>query len=117
VPSAGAPEDVVEIFRDILLSAPAGQFKSSDAPLIEAYAQAVSLSRQAAQEIAVHGAVVGGRPSPWIHCQEKAHRSCVALSQRLRLSPQHRDDSRAAGRRAVGPQPSAYEVMGEVDDA
>jgi hypothetical protein len=45
-PSDGAPEDVVTIFREILQSAPANHFKVGDAPLVEAYAQAISLARQ-----------------------------------------------------------------------
>ena len=116
-PSEGAPEDVVVIFRQILASAPAEQFKVGDAPLVEAYAQAISLARQAALEIATNGAVIGGRPSPWIHCQEKAHRAIAALAMRLRLSPQHRADSRSAGRKADQAPRSIYEIMREQDAA
>jgi phage terminase small subunit len=115
-PSAGAPADVVEIFAEILASAPANHFKTGDAPLVEAYAQAISLARQAAQEIAAHGPVIGGRPSPWIHVQEKAHRAHAALSMRLRLSPQHRADSRSAMRKADEASKSTYEIMREMDD-
>jgi hypothetical protein len=107
----------VAIFRQILASAPAGHFKVGDAPLVEAYAQAIALARQSALEIAANGPVIGGRPSPWIHCQEKAHRAIAALSMRLRLSPQHRADSRSAGRKADGLSPSVYEIMGHDDDA
>jgi hypothetical protein len=114
-PSPSAPADVCEIFAEILASAPATHFKAGDAPLIEAYAQAISLARQAAQEIATRGPVIGGRPSPWIHVQEKAHRAHAALSMRLRLSPQHRADSRSAGRKADGPARSVYEIMRDVD--
>jgi hypothetical protein len=102
-PSAGAPADVVEIFAEILASAPATHFKTGDAPLIEAYAAAVSLARQSAQEMSANGPVIGGRPSPWVHCQEKAMRAIAALAMRLRLSPQHRADSRSAMRKADGP--------------
>jgi phage terminase small subunit len=114
-PSMGAPAAVVEIFREILTSAPADHFKVGDAPLVEAYAQAIALARQSAQELAANGPVIGGRPSPWIHCQEKAHRAIAALSMRLRLSPQHRADSRSAGRKADGVSRSVYDIMRDVD--
>jgi phage terminase small subunit len=110
-PSDGAPEDVAAIFRQLLASAPADHFKAGDAPLVEAYAQAISLARQSALEISANGPVIGGRPSPWIHCQEKAHRAIAALSMRLRLSPQHRADARSAGRKANDPPMSIYESM------
>jgi phage terminase small subunit len=115
-PSSGAPADVVEIFREILASAPANHFKTGDAPLVEAYAQAISLARQSAHEIATNGAVIAGRPSPWVHCQEKAMRAIAALSMRLRLSPQHRADSRSAMRKADGEAKSTYDIMKEMDD-
>jgi hypothetical protein len=85
-------------------------------PLIEAYADAVVLARQAAAALAREGPVVGGR-TPWLVVQEKAHRSLAALSMRLRLSPQHRADSRSAGRQADKQPRSIYEVMRETDDA
>jgi hypothetical protein len=115
-PSAGAPADVCEIFAEILASAPATHFKTGDAPLVEAYAQAISLARQSAHEIAANGPVIGGRPSPWVHCLEKAQRGITALSMRLRLSPQHRADSRSAMRKADGEARSTYEIMREMDD-
>jgi hypothetical protein len=115
-PSVGAPEDVRAIFTEILASAPADHFKVGDAPLVEAYAQAISLARQSALEISTNGPVIGGRPSPWIHCQEKAHRAIAALSMRLRLSPQHRADSRSAGRKADGPPKSIYQILAETED-
>ena len=85
------------VFSEIVRSAPAEHFKVGDAPLIQAYAEAICLARQSALELAATGPVVGGRTSPWIVCQEKAHRAISALSMRLRLSPQHRADSRSAG--------------------
>jgi hypothetical protein len=114
-PSPGAPEDVRTIFAEILASAPAAHFKVGDAPLVEAYAQAISLARQSALEIATNGPVIGGRPSPWVHCQEKAMRAIAALSMRLRLSPQHRADSRSAGRKADDATRSIYDIMRETE--
>jgi phage terminase small subunit len=116
-PSYGAPEVVTVIFREILQAAPADHFKPGDAPLIQAYAEAIALARQASLELAANGPVIGGRPSPWVHCQEKAHRAIAALSMRLRLSPQHRADSRSAGRKANERPPSIYEIMRGEQDA
>jgi hypothetical protein len=114
-PSSGAPDEVRELFAEITRSAPDGHFKASDRHLIEQYAQAIVLARQATTELAATGPVVQGRASAWLIVLEKAHRSSVALAARLRLAPQSRADSRSAGRKADGPPRSAYEVMHEVD--
>jgi phage terminase small subunit len=91
-PSPDAPEAVVAVFREILAATPADHFRPGDVPLIQAYAEAIVLARQAAQELTATGPVIGGRTSPWIVVQEKAHRSIAAMAMRLRLSPQHRAD-------------------------
>jgi hypothetical protein len=115
-PSSTAPDEVRQLFAEIVRSVPAEHFKPSDAPLIQEYAGAVALARQAAVALAAEGPVVGGRANPWLIVQEKSVRAMAALSARLRLSPQHRADSRSAGRKADGPGRSVYEVMRDVDD-
>jgi hypothetical protein len=115
-PSAEAPDDVVAVFGEIVAATPDGHFRASDSPLIQGYAEAIVLARQAAAALAREGPVIGGRASPWIVVQEKAHRSLASLSMRLRLSPQHRADSRSAGRRADQPPSSVYAMMDEMDD-
>jgi hypothetical protein len=112
VPSADAPEDVVAVFREILAATAADHFRAGDAPLIQSYAEAICLARRAAIELDRDGPVIAGRTSPWLTVQEKAHRAIAALSARLRLSPQHRLESKVAGRRADGPRPSVYDTMG-----
>src|SRR5262245_61019611 len=109
-PSSDAPANVAEIFAELLANAPREHFRSGDAALIEAYAQAISLSRQAWSELSTNGPVIDGRPSAWITVLEKAHRSLVALAARLRLAPQSRADSRSTAR-AAGPRPSIYELI------
>jgi len=116
-PSPDAPSDVVAVFGEIVAATPAGHFRASDAPLIQGYAEAIVLARQAANALAREGPVVAGRGSPWVVVQEKAHRAMSMLSMRLRLSPQHRADSRSAGRNADRPGPSVYAMMDEMDDA
>jgi hypothetical protein len=115
-PSPEAPPEVVEVFGEIVRAAPAEHFRAGDAPLIEGYAQAIVLSRQATTALAAEGPVVAGRTNPWLVCQEKSHRAIAALSARLRLSPQHRADSRSAMRKADGPPRSIYAMMDEADD-
>lgn len=69
------------------------------------------MARRAAVELDRDGPVIGDRASPWLIVQEKAHRAMAALSMRLRLSPQHRADSRSAGRRQDDQPRSIYDVM------
>jgi Phage terminase, small subunit len=114
-PSSGAPDEVRELFAEIVRSVPDGHFKSPDRHLIEQYAQAIALARQATTELAATGPVVQGRASAWLIVLEKAHRSTVALAARLRLAPQSREDSRSAGRKADGPARSTYEIMRDVE--
>jgi len=101
------------IFIDIVAACDANHFRASDLPLLCRYAEACALAEQAAQELRQGGAVIGGRPSPWIMVQEKANRTIVALSMRLRLSPQ----SRAPNNPSRKPPTSAYDRMRiETDD-
>jgi hypothetical protein len=100
-PSLSAAEQGV--FLDIVASVAAGHFQSSDLPLLCRYAEAIALAELAAQEIRRGDAVVNGRPSAWITVQEKAVRAIVALSMRLRLSPQARKQYAAPP-----PRPMSY---------
>jgi hypothetical protein len=116
-PSSDAPAAVRAIFAEILRSAPQGHFQAGDVHLIEQYAQAIVLARQASAELAKCGPVIGGKTNAWLVVLEKAHRSSFALAARLRLAPQSRADSRSAGRRAGEPRPSIYGLMGDLDHA
>ena len=105
------------LFAEIVGSVPREHFRLGDSHLIEQYAQAVLLARQAWSELQANGPVTAdGRCSPWVVVLEKAHRSSVALAARLRLSPQSRADSRSAGRAAAGVRPSVYQLMEGADD-
>ena len=108
----GASDVVKAIIQEIVSSVDADWFRPSDFPLLESYGEAIVLERAAYREIATNGAVVNGRPSPWLNVAEKSTRAIVALSARLRLSPQNRTDPKTAGR-AKGPGPSIYDAMGE----
>lgn len=65
--------------------------------LVSQYAGAADLAAQAQARLDQDGAVVDGRASPWLQVLEKASRSCVALSARLRICPQSRFDRLVAG--------------------
>jgi hypothetical protein len=114
-PSSAASDAVRAVFSEVVRAAPAEHFKTGDEHLIEAFAQAVVLARQASAELTERGPVIEGRTSPWIVVLEKQHRAISAISARLRLSPQHRADSRSAGRKADQLPRSVYEVMREQD--
>jgi phage terminase small subunit len=105
----GASDAVRAIVHELIGAVDPDWFRQSDFPLLESYGEAIALERKAYAEIATHGAVVNGRPSPWLTVAEKSTRAVVALSARLRLSPQNRTDPKTAGR-AKGPGPSIYEV-------
>jgi hypothetical protein len=109
-PRPHMPREVREIFVDLVASRPPEHFRAEDADLLEQHAQGIALARQAYAELEASGPVVNGKASPWLVVLEKAHRSCVALSGRLRLAPQMRLDRKAAGSRQRGPGLSYYDL-------
>jgi phage terminase small subunit len=102
------PPEIKLIFGEIVSTMPADHFRATDGPLVEQYAQAIALARSAYANLTEEGPVVAGRANPWLVVLEKAHRSSVALSMRLRLSPQSRMDRKAV---KAGGDLSAYELM------
>ena len=106
-PSLSAAERA--IFFDVVAACDRDHFRPSDLPLVVRYVEAAALGDQAAAQLRL-GAVITGKPSPWITVQEKAVRAMVALSMRLRLSPQSRIDAKTLGRQEVrqGPAPWEY---------
>ena len=103
------------MWRHIVLSCDQKHFQQSDSPLLVRYCQNVILVRRAAATLAAEGPVIGGRPSPWLVVAEKCDRALVALSMRLRVSPQAR--MRREGTAPKGPPASVYAMMREEDDA
>ncbi len=95
-----------ELFADLIMGCDADLFRQTDLPLLSRYCEAAILAEQAALELR-NGAVVDGKPSPWIVVQEKSVRALVSLSMRLRLSPQSRIDPKTLGRQQPhsGPKP------------
>jgi len=103
------PQPSRAIFFDVVAACDRDHFRPSDLPLVVRYVEAAALGDQAAAQLRL-GAVITGKPSPWITVQEKAVRAMVALSMRLRLSPQSRIDAKTLGRQEVrqGPAPWEY---------
>jgi hypothetical protein len=96
------------LFLDIVNSCDPRHFRPADEPLLNRYVESVLLAEQAAYELRLQGAVVGGKVNAWVVVQEKAIRAMVSLAARLRLAPQSRLDSRTAEREKaqyVGPAP------------
>jgi hypothetical protein len=94
------------IFIDIVASNDPKHFRLSDQPLLARYVETCVLSEVAAKELR-RGAVVDGKPSPWLIVQEKCVRAMAALSMRLRLSPQARKVNASAPQHNV----SVYDRM------
>ena len=81
-------------FTEIVSTCDARHFRPSDTTLLVRFVEADALAERAAKELRKHP-VVDGKPSPWLAVQEKSVRALVALSMRLRLSPQTRIDAKA----------------------
>jgi hypothetical protein len=75
--------DEREVFLDIIAASKPDAFRPSDLPLLSAYVRSVVLERRSAAELAAGDDKALAR---W----EKATKAMVALSMRLRLSPQSR---------------------------
>jgi phage terminase small subunit len=112
-PPSELGKDEAAVWRQIVLTCDDKHFQASDAPLLVRYCQNVVLASRAAAALDREGAVVGGRPNPWLVVAEKCDRALVALSMRLRISPQAR--MRREGSVPKGPPASIYELMRRAD--
>jgi P27 family predicted phage terminase small subunit len=112
-PPAELGEAEREIWREVVGSCRPDHFQKCDAPLLVRYVENVVLARRAAAALASDGPVVHGRVNPMLVVAEKCDRALVALSMRLRISPQAR--MRREGTAQKGPGPSAYELMRDMD--
>lgn len=93
------------IFVDLVRSVDSAHFVESDIPLLTSYCQAVALHEDAVAAIRREGPVRSdGKASAWLTVLEKCQRAMVALSMRLRLSPQARRE------RAVSPARLGWEA-------
>lgn len=110
-----APDDITaaarRVWDELVQSLAPDHFAPSDAPLLRSYCEATAMADRAAAELSESGPVVDGKPSPWLIVQEKAQRAQIALSARLRLSPQSRFSRNKAGSTAIrgGTNPKPWE--------
>jgi phage terminase small subunit len=112
-PRVRAPASLSEtertVFAGVVKACDPRHFRQSDLPLLSRFCELTALADQAASELRRHGAVINGRASPWIVVQEKCVRGLVALSMRLRLSPQSRIDAKTLGRQQIDTGPKPWE--------
>jgi hypothetical protein len=78
-PPASLSEAERKVFVDLVTACEPQHFRPADLPLLVRYVEACVLADQAAEQLRL-GAVIDGKPSPWITIQEKAVRAIVALS-------------------------------------
>ena len=71
------------------------------------------LARLAREHLRTEGAVIGGWLSAWMTVGEKADRAIVALSMRLRISPQAR--MRRETTAPKGPPADPYDLLDDAD--
>jgi len=110
-PSADLAPDERQVFCDLVASSKPDAFRSSDSPLLAAYCRAIALERRSAQELAAGDEKALAR---W----NGATKAMVALSMRLRLSPQSRQPNNPSRPGGKPERPlSVYERMSlEADD-
>ena len=80
------------VFWSLITQVPVTQFQPADLPLICRWCELTVVADRAAAEMTTGNLVENGLPSPWIAIHEKATKQLIALSLRLRLSPQSRMD-------------------------
>lgn len=114
-PPTNLPAAERDLFVQLVASNAPSHFRTSDMPLLVQYVTASVLNDQAAAELRA-GAVVGGRPSPWLAIFEKTNRAMLGLSMRLRLSPQARSPNHPPPGSRKNVTPSAYEILRMTDD-
>jgi hypothetical protein len=90
-----------KIFVDLVSSSKAEHFRSSDMPLLAAYCRAIALERRSA-------AALNAGDDKALAKWEKAMKAMVALSMRLRLSPQARAPNNPTRPQPAKPQAVSY---------
>ena len=105
-PPAELSSGAKQLWRSLIASTPTDHFRASDVPLLASYCTVSTMADEAATEIASGGAVVNGKPSPWLAVYERLLRSQATLALRLRLCPSARQDPKTTGRQKVPSVPN-----------
>lgn len=87
------------VFADLVTANDAKHFRPSDLPLLCTYCEVIAMLALAAKELRKGIVAPDGRVSPWLGVQERGIKSMVALSMRLRLSPQARSPNNPGPRK------------------
>src|SRR3954452_14432951 len=74
--------EVSRIFRSVVAAVDAQHFTSADVTLLVEYSRACAQADRATREMAIGGAIVAGKPSPWLALQEKSWRAMGMFSIR-----------------------------------
>jgi hypothetical protein len=109
-PPASLSEKEAARFDALIAACDAEHFRPSDMPLLTRFCEADVLGDLAALRLRQEGAVVDGKANAWLIVLEKSQRAIVALSLRLRLSPQSRLAPKTVGRRNNAASPYDMEL-------
>jgi hypothetical protein len=96
-PPTNLPAPERAVFVELIAANGPNHFRASDLPLLVSYCSAVVLHERAIATLRV-APVLGNKSSPWLNVFEKTGRAMVALSMRLRLSPQARKPNQIKGK-------------------
>ena len=109
LPPASLSDVERTVFVDLITACDPKHFRPSDLPLLCRYCETAFWPNR--RPWSCGGARLWtGKPSPWITVQEKAVRAMVALSMRLRLSPQSRIDPKTMGRQQQHEGPWPWDI-------
>jgi len=90
------------VFTAIVANNASNHFLPSDTALLETYCCTIVQLEQCRKELQKGIVTDDGKVSPWVGVQERTIKSMVALSMRLRLSPQSRTDPKTLARQRGG---------------
>ena len=108
-PPRSLPKTERKVFADLIGATDPDHFRPSDLPLLVRCVENIVLAGRAAVELR-RCAVTEGTPSAWLAVEEKATRNVIALSMRLRLSPQSRLDSKVVARQQIRHSLAPWEI-------
>lgn len=90
-PPADLSAEGRQLFLDLVLANEPTHFRASDLPLLSAYVRAGLQEQAASAHLEAEGHVTAdNKPSAWLAVLGQSQKALVALSHRLRLSPQSR---------------------------
>jgi hypothetical protein len=103
-PPASLDQVEREHFLALVANSPADQFRASDLPLLTRWAELSAMAERAAGELRARDLVTTDNTvSPWFAIHERATKGLVALSMRLRISPQGRNPTSRISKKRMMP--------------